>query len=69
MQDSKLRSFLKTISHRFFATSVTIIIAYVVTGDFVSSSIIGGSEVIAKLVVYYLHERMWARIGVKKTAS
>ncbi len=55
-------SILKTITYRIQATLVTIGIVYAFTGKFMLAIEVGGIEVIAKLVSYYVHERVWVRI-------
>ena len=57
-----IRSFAKAITWRIVATTLSVILIYVVTGDLAISGIIGGLDVILKLVVYYAHERVWNRI-------
>ena len=59
--DSNRKSFLKTISWRFLATATTFLISWVVTGSAVMGVGIAAVEFWAKLVLYYGHERIWAR--------
>jgi uncharacterized membrane protein len=56
------RSLVKGISWRFFGTMDTIIISYFVTGIWFHSFAIGGFELITKVLIYYVHERVWGRI-------
>jgi len=58
-KESHLRSILKGLSWRVLATLTTITIVYLVTGKFYAALEIGGFEVVAKIVLYYLHERIW----------
>lgn len=58
-RESRLRSILKAISWRALATAVTILIAYLITGELNQALRIGGIEILAKLLIYYLHERAW----------
>ncbi|MFQ5543029.1 MAG: DUF2061 domain-containing protein [Nitrospiria bacterium] len=58
-RETHLRSILKGVSWRILATSTTIIIAYVITGNTATAIEIGGIEVFAKFILYYLHERGW----------
>ncbi len=60
--DKKFRSVVKALSWRFFATSATFIISYFVTGSVGFAMSISLIEVIAKLLLYYLHERVWQLI-------
>ena len=58
-KDSHLRSVLKGISWRVIATTTTTIIAWIATGDVTTALTIGGFEAVIKLLIYYLHERVW----------
>lgn len=60
MKESHLRSLTKGITWRITGTIDTIVIAYIITGNFFSALKIGIIEVFTKIVLYYLHERMWA---------
>ena len=56
-------SVLKTISWRIVATSATVLISWAVTGSLVVGAAIGSIEFFAKMFLYYVHERAWARAG------
>nr|VFK02025.1 MAG: Uncharacterized membrane protein [Candidatus Kentron sp. H]VFK02104.1 MAG: Uncharacterized membrane protein [Candidatus Kentron sp. H]VFK05321.1 MAG: Uncharacterized membrane protein [Candidatus Kentron sp. H] len=58
-RESHLRSVLKAITWRFLATSTTFIIALLVIGELPAAATIAGFEVVAKMIIYYLHERAW----------
>ena len=38
------------------------VIAYIVIGDISDALKIGAVEVVAKMLIYYFHERAWAQI-------
>jgi uncharacterized membrane protein len=59
MTTDKLRHILKTITWRMVGTIDTIVLSWIITGDFKLGLKIGGVEVITKMVLYYLHERVW----------
>lgn len=61
--DTHLRSIAKGFSWRFTATTTTVLIAGLVTGDAAIAVTIGGIEALAKVAIYYGHERLWLRIG------
>jgi len=67
MNETKLRSFLKAISWRIIATSITFMVAFLLTNETVVALKIGGLDLVAKLIAYFLHERVWGviRIGRK----
>ncbi len=56
---SRIRHVLKTITWRLIGTLDTIILSWWVTGDPTIGLTIGGFEVFTKLILYYLHERVW----------
>ena len=58
-RESHVRTFLKTLSWRIVATTTTIIIAFFVFGDISSALTVGGIEFFAKMLIYYVHERIW----------
>lgn len=62
MKERRLRSFFKGITWRIIATLSTMTLVFIFTGDFVLTLGVGFFEVIAKLLFYYLHERVWDRI-------
>tara|TARA_B100000900_G_scaffold400259_1_gene403688 strand:+ start:3819 stop:4043 length:225 start_codon:yes stop_codon:yes gene_type:complete len=67
IQGSKKRSLLKTISWRIIGTLDTMILSWIITGNWKWGVAIGGFELITKMVLYYLHERAWYKIsfGIK----
>lgn len=58
--ESHIRSFTKAFSWRVLATLTTMIISYFVTGSIAVALSIGSIEVVAKIFLYYFHERLWA---------
>jgi uncharacterized membrane protein len=57
-----LRSLAKGVSWRFFGSIDTTIISYIYSGSPWGALKVGGSEVITKIGLFYLHERLWALI-------
>jgi adenylylsulfate kinase len=55
----QLRHILKTISWRIVGTIDTMIVSYIITGSIKVGMAIGGFEVFTKMILYYLHERVW----------
>lgn len=51
----------KAITWRIVGTIDTMIISYIMTGNFKIAFSIGGFEVFSKMVLYFFHERIWAR--------
>jgi len=62
MTESRVRTLLKTLSWRLVATTTTICIAYLVFGDISNALKVGGIEFFAKMVIYYVHERVWQNV-------
>ena len=58
-KDTHLRSVSKGISWRIIATITTVTIVYLITGEISTALEIGAIEVIAKIIIYYVHERVW----------
>lgn len=61
-EDSHVRSLTKGLTWRFIASGTTICIAKIVTGETTIAFQIGFFEFFAKIMIYYVHERMWAKI-------
>ena len=57
--NDKKRHLLKTISWRIIATVITILIAWILTGNINTALNIGVAEVLIKMAAYYGHERFW----------
>jgi uncharacterized membrane protein len=57
--ESRKRHIIKSITWRFFGTIDTILLAWVISGNPKMGMKIGLAEVATKMVLYYLHERVW----------
>jgi uncharacterized membrane protein len=58
------RHLAKTLTWRMVGTIDTIILSWVITGNPLTGLKIGFSEVVTKMLLYYLHERAWFNIGM-----
>ena len=56
------RSFAKAVSWRTVGTIDTFIISFFVTGKISLAGTIAAVEIVTKIMIYYLHERVWAVI-------
>ena len=56
------RSIAKGISWRAVGALDTFLISLIITGRLLVSGSIGGTELITKVGLYYLHERLWTHI-------
>lgn len=66
MKETNTRSLTKAVSWRFIATSITISIAYLFTGEITVALEIGGLDMVLKLLAYFFHERVWGKIKLGK---
>lgn len=57
------RHVLKTITWRIIGTIDTMILGWVITGNALTGVKIGGMEVVTKMALYFLHERVWFKIN------
>ena len=62
------RHIMKTMTWRVIGTIDTIIIGWIISGDPLIGLSIGSVEIITKMILYFIHERIWYKInfGVKK---
>ena len=67
MKENHLRSIVKAISWRFFATLTTAIIVFIYTGTFIHSIGVSIEDIFSKIVLYYFHERIWTTINFGKS--
>ena len=62
----KKRTLVKTITWRVTASLTTFLIAWMLTGDLLIGVSIGSIEALAKILLYYYHERIWNNINWAK---
>lgn len=62
MKEKHFRSIVKALSWRATGTLDTITIAFLVTGTIKMALSIGFVELFTKVILYYIHERIWNRI-------
>ncbi len=67
--ESRKRSLVKSISWRFIATAVTMLVSYIWLEDWTTSIFLAIMANGIKAVFYYAHERAWNKtdFGRKKT--
>jgi len=65
---SHKRHIMKTITWRLVGTIDTILIGWVISGNPLIGLKIGSVEIITKMILYYLHERVWykSKFGLRK---
>ena len=67
--DSPVRSLAKAVSWRVTGSIDTLVLSWLFTGDLTIAAAIGLTEVATKMVLYYLHERVWNRINLGRVDS
>ncbi len=62
------RHIAKTITWRLLGTLDTIIISWIISGNPIIGLKVGFAEVFTKMVLYFLHERIWykTKFGIKR---
>ncbi|WPZ11917.1 adenylyl-sulfate kinase [Roseivirga spongicola] len=63
MADSRVRHLAKTVTWRIVGTIDTMILAWIISGSPITGLKIGAAEVVTKMVLYYLHERVWYKVN------
>ena len=64
-RESPARSLAKAISWRIIASATTFVIFYFTAGGKVALEVITaavGVELVSKMAIYYVHERVWANV-------
>lgn len=67
MKDSRIRSVCKALTWRAIATSTTMVLVYIGTGDIELMAHIGIADVLIKLFFYFMHERAWGRVSWQRS--
>ncbi len=61
--ETYFRSVIKSITWRVVATSTTIILVFIFTGHVALALGVGFVEIVAKFILFFLHERVWDRMA------
>ncbi len=67
--DTHARSLAKAISYRLLASAITALIFLALTGRLALSLGAGALDIVFKLALYFVHERVWARIPYGRPKS
>ena len=62
MADKHYRSLLKAVSWRITGSVDTMIISFLITGKIKWAATITCAEFFTKIVLFYVHERVWERL-------
>ncbi|RMB59484.1 DUF2061 domain-containing protein [Dokdonia sinensis] len=60
--EKPLRSVVKAISWRLIGTIDTLLVSYLLTGEWLLATSIASIDFVTKLLLYFFHERIWNRI-------
>lgn len=62
------RHLLKTLTWRVVGTIDTMLLGWLVSGDPMVGITIGSFEVVTKMILYFIHERIWYKVdfGIKR---
>lgn len=63
---SHKRHALKAVTWRIVGTLDTMLLAWIISGNPLTGLKIGFAEVLTKMILYYLHERVWFKINLSK---
>lgn len=69
MKPSLKRHIAKTLTWRIIGTLDTILLGWLLTGDIATGLSIGLVELATKMILYFLHERIWFKVRVFREAS
>ena len=62
LQERPERSIIKSITWRIVGTADTVIISWIVTGALTLAFSIGFVELLSKMLLYFVHERIWNKV-------
>ena len=62
MSDTAVRSLAKAVSWRITGTIDTFLISWLITGQALIASGIALTEILTKVFLFWMHERVWNRI-------
>ncbi len=60
------RSILKTITWRITASTTTLLLVYIISGQLEIAGAITLYEIVVKTLIYYLHEKVWEKAKFDK---
>lgn len=57
------RHIAKTLTWRIVGTIDTMALGWMITGNPLTGLKIGGAEVLTKMILYFIHERVWYQVN------
>jgi uncharacterized membrane protein len=67
--ETRRRSVAKSISWRIFAAIITACVVWAMTGQVEFAAKIGLIDTTVKLLIYFLHERVWNKINYGRVST
>ena len=67
--NSQKRHLAKTITWRIVGTLDTILLSWLISGNPFIGLKVGLAEVLTKMALYYLHERVWFKVNLTKDGA
>jgi uncharacterized membrane protein len=67
-KEAHRRSLFKAITWRITGSVDTFLLSWLVTGNVKMAGAISALEIITKIILYYLHERVWGKVRWGKKA-
>ena len=67
MTDSNARSFAKAISYRVLGSTGTAMVVFFFSGNMTLSMGAGALDMLVKITLYFVHERIWNHIPYGRT--
>ena len=61
LRESKKRHFAKTVTWRLVGSMDTMLVAWIISGNPFIGLKVGLAEITTKMILYYIHERVWYR--------
>jgi uncharacterized membrane protein len=61
------RHLAKTVTWRIIGTLDTLLLSWFISGDLSIGVQIGAFEMVTKMVLYYIHERVWFKSSIKSS--
>lgn len=70
LPNSKKRHLVKTFTWRFVGSADTFLLSWIITGNVVFGVQISFIEAFSKMLLFYIHERIWHhyKLGIKKNS-
>ena len=68
IRETYLRTVYKTIVYRIFAVLSVSLLAYALSGSFDAAFQVGAIVIFAGSAIYFLHDRIWSILNIKRRA-